>query len=275
MQLVTRSQWGAQPSRYPLVPIEHTKGVKIHYEGTPVPADLALPGSHGHCDDRMRALQASHLANSKEDYSDIAYNAVVCPHGSVFVGRGLHYRTGANGNRQLNVDHYAVCAMVGSEGLTQPTAAQLSGLRDAIEWFQREGGAGSEIKGHRDGYPTECPGGPLYAWVRDGAPRPPGNHGTPPPPPGHIPPAPTFPGRRFFVLGAHNAHAKQLQEWLDKGNWGPPYTVGPSETMTELDIRKVAALQAHYVSKLGPADGLCGPLTWKYAYEVAMGLRGR
>lgn len=89
------------------------------------------------------------------------------------------------------------------------------------------------------------------------------------------PTAPAFPGRQFFILGATSKHALQLQQWLQKGNWGPKYQVGPSKTMTEKDIEKVAALQAHYADRLGPADGLCGPLTWRYAFEVATGLRKR
>ncbi|MFJ5157024.1 GH25 family lysozyme [Streptomyces sp. NPDC088353] len=86
-------------------------------------------------------------------------------------------------------------------------------------------------------------------------------------------PVPPFPGRDKFVLGAHNDFALQLQQWLDKGQWGPAYKVGPSRTMTALDLQKVAALQRHYLSALGPADGLTGPKTWQYAYEVANGLR--
>lgn len=89
------------------------------------------------------------------------------------------------------------------------------------------------------------------------------------------PAAPPFPGRQFFILGATNKHAEQLQKWLHAGDWGPKYQVGPSQTMTQKDLQKVAALQAHYADKLGPADGLCGPLTWKYAFEVATGLRKR
>ncbi|WP_428957918.1 hypothetical protein [Streptomyces sp. cg35] len=85
--------------------------------------------------------------------------------------------------------------------------------------------------------------------------------------------APAFPGRSYFLRGAKNQYAKQLQTWLDKGNFGPKYKVGPSETMTQMDLDKVAALQKHYLSKLGPADGLCGPLTWQYAWEVANGKR--
>jgi hypothetical protein len=111
--------------------------------------------------------------------------------------------------------------------------------------------------------------GSWPAFVEAGKPKPP----KPPKTPKPGKEAPAFPGRHFFVLGAKNKYALQLQKWLDKGEWGPAYTVGPSDTMTQKDLQKVAALQAHYVSALGPADGLCGPLTWKYAWEVSTGRR--
>ncbi|MEV7675096.1 CHAP domain-containing protein [Streptomyces sp. NPDC088752] len=98
----------------------------------------------------------------------------------------------------------------------------------------------------------------------------------PPPKPTPVPPKPTapaFPGRQFFVLGAKNAYAKQLQTWLHKGGWGPRYILGPSQTMTKKDLEKVKALQNHFLKDLGPADGLTGPKTWQYAWEVANGLR--
>lgn len=84
---------------------------------------------------------------------------------------------------------------------------------------------------------------------------------------------PPFPGRDALRLGATSDGALLLQSWLQRGGWGPAYKVGPSRTMTALDLTKVKALQQHYLADLGPADGLCGPLTWRYAYEVANGLR--
>ncbi|KDN85647.1 hypothetical protein KCH_25560 [Kitasatospora cheerisanensis KCTC 2395] len=180
MQLITRDQWGARPPKSPFTPISGTRGVKIHYEGTAVPSSLAAPDQHSRCAARMRDLQASHQANEKEKYIDLAYSAVVCPHGAVFEGRGPGHLQAANGPN-LNSAHYSVCAMVGDEGLTEPTTAQLNGLRDAIEWLRSAGGAGSEIKGHRDGYATSCPGEPLYRWVQSGAPRPGGSLPAPAP----------------------------------------------------------------------------------------------
>ncbi|MEU4169427.1 hypothetical protein AB0F46_21450 [Streptomyces sp. NPDC026665] len=85
--------------------------------------------------------------------------------------------------------------------------------------------------------------------------------------------APAFPGREHFKLGATSDAALQLQTWLQRGGWGPAYKVGPSRTMTALDLQKVRALQQHYLEDLGPADGLTGPKTWLYAWQVANGLR--
>ena len=270
LKLVRRSEWGALPSKRPLTAVSSTDGTKVHYLGTHVDPSLELPGNHRLCDDMVRAIQRSHLNHPTEDYNDIAYNYAACPHGWAYEGRGLHRMTGANGSRELNRKHYAVVCLLGNSGLVTPPAAMLNGVVDVIEHLRQYGDAGDEIRGHRDGHPTACPGDPLYQWIKRGAHRPDGVGQAE-----QKPQAPAFPGRHFFVLGAENDHALKLQTWLDKGNWGPKYRVGPSRRMTQLDIQKVAALQAHFLSALGPADGLCGPKTWRYAFEVANGLRSR
>lgn len=261
MQFVPRAQWGAAPSKYKLVAVESTRGVKVHYEGTAVPSSLA--DDHGRCAPRMRALQASHLADPKEDYSDIAYTAVVCPHGWVFEGRGAHRKTGANGNPTLNAGHYAVCAMLGDSGLTEPSAAQLHGLRDAIEWLRAEGGAGPEIQGHRDGYATSCPGGPLYAWVQAGAPRP----GDAAPAPQPVPaPAEDVPARYQAVVnglaygyGAQGAQVTAVGEALVARGFGGHYQSGPGPDWTDADTENYADFQRSLGYAGGDADGVPGP----------------
>ncbi len=179
MKLVTRAQLGWPASA--ATTQTSTQGVKIHYEGTPVSTKLLT--DHAECLAEWQAIRKSHLANTKEGYSDIAYNFGACPHGYLLEGRGIGKRTGANGDQPLNRAHYAIVGLVGSEGLTKPTDAMLGAIRDGIELL-RQHGDGDEIKGHRDGYATECPGGPLYAWVQKGAPRPAGTAtgpGTPTP----------------------------------------------------------------------------------------------
>lgn len=167
MKLVSRADWGARPYRTPSGAIGYAgprKGVKVHYLGTPYNF-----GPHSGCAAYVRKLQTSHMDGN--GWSDIGYSFVVCEHGYVYEGRGLKRRNSANGNTALNDAHYAVCGLVGNSGSTVPTAAQLNGIRDAIEYCRREGPAGNELKGHRDGYATDCPGGPLYKWVQEGCPR--------------------------------------------------------------------------------------------------------
>src|SRR6478609_8591087 len=112
MKLITRTQLGFPPSAAPLQTGQI--GVKVHYEGTPVPKV-----DHSKCAGRWTAIRNSHLANTKENYSDVAYNFAVCQHGYVLEGRGIGRRTGANGNQELNRKHYAVLVMIGSSGDTQ------------------------------------------------------------------------------------------------------------------------------------------------------------
>lgn len=166
MNLVSRKSWGARAPRSSSR-LASAKGVKVHYVGDTV--DPRLASEHSRCVELVRGIQHSHM--DSRGWSDIAYSALVCPHGDVFVGRGPNILCAANG-AGLNTGHYAVCGLVGDDGLTVPSDAMLSGIRDAIEWLRKDGAAGNEIKGHKDGYSTSCPGTHLYAWVKAGAPRP-------------------------------------------------------------------------------------------------------
>ena len=168
MKLVSRSQWGARAYRTPngATPYSRARrGVKLHYLGT-----AYSDRTHDRCDDYVRQIQAQHMDGN--GWSDIGYSFAVCTHGYVYEGRGLKRRNSANGNTTLNDQDYAIVLLVGSSGLTKPTDEQLDGARDAIEYCRKEGPAGTWLGGHRDGYATSCPGDPIYAWVKAGAPRP-------------------------------------------------------------------------------------------------------
>ncbi|MFJ8508646.1 peptidoglycan-binding protein [Streptomyces avermitilis] len=205
MKLVTRRQLGWPTSAAPTQ--TSTRGVKVHYEGTAVSVDLLK--DHAKCLAEWQAIRKSHLANPKEHYADVAYNYAACPHGYLLEGRGIGKRTGANGNQPLNVAHYAIVGLVGSEGLTEPTDEMLSAIRDGIELL-RQHGAGNEIRGHRDGYATPCPGGPLYAWVQKGAPRPKGTEPAQPPAKQYEP----FPGAAWFSMGRKSPVVARMHDRL-------------------------------------------------------------
>lgn len=169
MKLVSRAQWGARSPRGTVSYLASAKGVKVHYTGGHV--DPGIVKDHAKCVALVRQIQRQHMDGN--GWVDIGYSLAVCPHRYVFVGRGPHRLPAANGPG-LNAGHYAVLGLVGSSGLVEPPDEMLHGIRDAIEYLRKEGNAGNEIKGHRDGYATLCPGDRLYRWVREGAPRPKG-----------------------------------------------------------------------------------------------------
>ncbi|GHH69382.1 hypothetical protein GCM10017673_19760 [Streptosporangium violaceochromogenes] len=167
IDLVTRREWGAKEPRGSYGRLTSTRGVKVHYTGGQVSPDIV--GDHARCVAMVKSIQTHHMSGN--GWMDIGYSMVACPHRKVFEGRGPGRLPAANG-AGLNSGHYAVLGLVGSSGLIEPTDDILHAILDAVEYLRDRGGAGSEIKGHRDGYSTDCPGGPLYAWVRKGAPRP-------------------------------------------------------------------------------------------------------
>lgn len=158
MRLITRMEWGARPRGATMEshPIGSTLGITAHWEG---PRMGSFP--HTECDNHVRTIEAFH--RDVRGWSDIAYNALVCPHGYVFEGRGAGVRSAANGYTQVNEDWYAVCYLGGVGDPFTDEAKQ--GFLDAFGWLERAGNAGPRRNGHRDHKPTDCPGDVIYAWV--------------------------------------------------------------------------------------------------------------
>ncbi|PGH11254.1 hypothetical protein AJ79_04989 [Helicocarpus griseus UAMH5409] len=162
IKFVSRKEWGALPIKSEMSKPDNPKGVKIHYTGGHL-----SKGDHSKCAGKVKEIQKQHQNNPNEGWGDISYNLAVCQHGYVYEARGAQYRTGANGNQQLNKDHQAVLALVGSKGDTEPSNDMIEGIKDAITYL-RQKGVGNEVKGHRDGYATACPGGALYKLLKQG-----------------------------------------------------------------------------------------------------------
>lgn len=228
-----------------------TKGVKVHYLGSPFTAD-----SHSDCVAHVKATRVAHLNHPTENYSDIAYNLLVCRHGYVFEGRGRRKRTGANGNQDLNKAHYAVCALLGSKGDTTPTPEMIAGIKDAINYL-RSNGAGKEIKGHRDGFATACPGEALYALLTAGKLEP----GVKPPVPKPKPVYAPFPGSGFFRLGKKHPLITEIGKALVRAGY-KGYASGPGPEFTRADIKAYAWWQRKQGYSGPAADGYPGKTTW-------------
>lgn len=160
MNFVSRAEWGARPPRSRSTNITPTS-CTAHYGGdSPWGGTI---GSHQRCPVIVRSWQNFHMDG--RGWSDLAYNAVACPHGYVFEGRGRGVRSAANGTNQGNQSSYAICYLAGDgDPLTD------DGKRaylDAARWLGQP-----LTKVHSDWFATACPGGAVRAWVKAGAPTP-------------------------------------------------------------------------------------------------------
>lgn len=168
MLFTSRKEWGALPPKRPSAPFPRKpKGIKWHYTGGPV--SPAVLRDHTRCIAYIRSFQRQHMENN--GWNDFAYNYAICPH-EVFVGRGLHTKSAANGDSNLNDGHYAVLFLVGTAGVTDPTTEMLETALELVAYIRENGPAGNELKGHRDGYATSCPGSVVYKWIQAGCPKP-------------------------------------------------------------------------------------------------------
>ena len=155
---VTRAKWGStfnytSNTRMPAT----CKGVALHWEGGGLGT---FP--HSECDNKVRSIETYHTKT--KGWAGIAYNALVCPHGYIFEGRGTKYRSAANGDTAKNNAWFAVCYL-GGTGDTFTTEAKAAYIR-AVQWLRAEGGAGRSVIGHRDVTATECPGAVIEAWLK-------------------------------------------------------------------------------------------------------------
>lgn len=246
MKFVTRSEWGARKPDNGHATVAANSGVKVHYLGSPYSA-----GDHSTCAAYVRRVQNDHMDGN--GWADFAYNLAVCEHGYVFEGRGKNAQNAANGNTTLNRAHFAVLAFVGSSGHTSPTADQVSGIKDAIAYL-RANGAGREIKGHKDGYPTSCPGGPLYALVQNGGLEP----GTSNPKPSGYEP---FPGSQWFKNLPRSPIVTAMGKRLVAEGCSA-YADGPGPQWTDADKRSYAKWQRKRGFSGTDADGWPGKTTW-------------
>lgn len=157
MRFVPRSGWQARPPRS-RVSATPGYGGTVHYEGPAM-------GSFGHesCASKVRGIQNFHM--DQRDWSDIAYTAMVCPHGYTFECRWVGIRNGANGTDTGNRDAYAVCCLV---GVGDPIPdVMVTELVEVLAYLDEQGAAGANVNGHRDWKATACPGDPLYGRLAD------------------------------------------------------------------------------------------------------------
>jgi hypothetical protein len=153
MQILPRSAWGAAPPKSPGRPWASGGPVDlvVHWVGGSGTIGIR---SHTDCPTRIRAVQSYEMS---QEYSDIAYNLVCCPHGTVYEGRGLGVQGAANGPA-TNGTKPSVCLLLNVDDTMTP-AMQASVLE--LNRIVTPG----MILGHREVNTTTCPGPQVYGWI--------------------------------------------------------------------------------------------------------------
>lgn len=152
MKIVSREQWGARPPRSSSSFVRKGR-VKLHWTVTCLSERATANAEIAH----MRGIQNHHMDGN--GWSDIAYNFVVFPSGRVYEGRGLNVRSAANGGSVTNYNHQATALVAGPT--CKATGSQLEATGEIVNAFYKK-----DVKGHRDGHSTTCPGDQIYAWVQ-------------------------------------------------------------------------------------------------------------
>lgn len=146
-------------------------GVFLHHRGR----FSFSPDSEEDCKADIAEVFESNLSDG---YTDIYYNFLICPHGTIYEGRGYE-RGEANGGTYVEVDgvslgsntaFYSICGLL--RELDQPTEAMLRSIRNLIAHLRGEVSAnrraGSHIMPHFAAYDTECPGN-LTPYAMNGS----------------------------------------------------------------------------------------------------------
>lgn len=240
VEVVDRAGWGARSPRR-VTPKKMRKKSTGHYNG---PKIATLP--HNRCPAQMRAIQNYHMDSN--GWNDIAYNFVICQHGSIFVGRGYDTANGANGTNEANFDSHAVMWMDGDgNDFTEP---EKIGFKACVKLIADKTGAPNAAVGHKDHKPTACPGPERYNWIKAGMPVS-GSSSTPSHPPVNTPAVlPTL------KRGSSGAYVTIAQAIISDKAGGGIIVDGKFGSNTE---KRVKDLQR--VFKLSQ-DGIIGPKTW-------------
>lgn len=161
--IMTRSDWGAQPPVIDLVP-HHAKYITVHHAGVARKTEPSFA-------QRMRNLQSwsqrvDELAGGKKkpQWSDIPYHYYIDWDGTIAETRQSIYP----GDTNTSYDtwgHILIC-LEGSLSVDEYTKEQRSALRELTTWLSWKHRVPSTlIKSHKDYAPgeTTCPGDAAYA----------------------------------------------------------------------------------------------------------------
>lgn len=156
-----RSDWGALPKKSNPGGFTALNATVCHYTAANPGYAVEEWESHNDCRSQVQSIQRQH--QSIDDQSDIEYNALACNHGTLFEGRELGIKGGANGTADSNKTMPSICCLLGVDD--QPSDKMLN----AVAWFhmriEQHAGRILDMKKHMEIVSTSCPGVPMSNLV--------------------------------------------------------------------------------------------------------------
>lgn len=141
------------------------KGFVIHHNGPPA---RCVGQPHLRCERFWAAIRNYHV-NTK-GWSDIAYSFGMCPHGTLFTGRGWHKNQFANGsdvvgaNDGKDSEWYTVIVFLGTD--EKPTPEMVAGVRDLIAKGREFDRCDNRVLPHNAFKFKACPGPEFTTLAR-------------------------------------------------------------------------------------------------------------
>ena len=221
MHIEPRSAWGAVPPKNPPEPWAPGGPIDlvVHWVGGAGTLNIQ---SHDDCPARIRAIQSYEMSHG---YSDIAYNLVCCPHGTVYEARGLAHRGAANGPK-TNGTKPSVCLLLNEQDrMTQAMRDRILDLNASV--------TPGTIYGHREVNTTSCPGDEVFAWILSVRNRPPTPPQPAPPEDEDMPRLVKCDNGDPMVLLTNSIHSRWVQDEAElndlKALYGPVQTWAPRD----------------------------------------------
>lgn len=115
------------------------------------------------CVTQVKGFQNYHMDTN--GWSDIGYNFIVGEDGNVYEGRG--WTTQGAHAPGFNTNSIGIC-VIGTYTSKLPNLLAINAVKNLIQCAVSKGYLKSayQLKGHRDGSATECPGNTLYAEIK-------------------------------------------------------------------------------------------------------------
>lgn len=159
----SRSDWNASKAtwNHSVSPSRRVRRV-WHYPGGAT--GISIKDPHGDCLALVKTWQNYHKSKG---WGDIGYNFLICVHARAIEGRGRDW-VGAH-CPGWNTEGWGIQFMTGV-GETTSTAMFNRGIQLAQD-LERAAGHDLYDNGHRENYPTACPGDQIQKWVNAGGPE--------------------------------------------------------------------------------------------------------